>query len=48
MRNGEDLRADLIALVDRFADANLWVAGDVMLDEYIVGDVARISPDAMR
>ncbi len=46
MRNGEELRADLIALVERFTDANIWVAGDVMLDEYIVGDVARISPEA--
>jgi D-beta-D-heptose 7-phosphate kinase/D-beta-D-heptose 1-phosphate adenosyltransferase len=46
MRNGEELRADLIAFVESFVEANIWVAGDVMLDEYIVGDVARISPEA--
>ncbi|MGB5816108.1 MAG: D-glycero-beta-D-manno-heptose-7-phosphate kinase [Thermoanaerobaculia bacterium] len=46
MINGEDLKADLIDFVERFTEANIWVAGDVMLDEYIVGDVARISPEA--
>ena len=46
MRIGEEPCADLIALIERFSEANLWVAGDVMLDEYIVGEVARISPEA--
>ncbi|MBC7793284.1 MAG: D-glycero-beta-D-manno-heptose-7-phosphate kinase [Clostridia bacterium] len=38
----ESLRASLKA----FASSRAWVIGDVMLDEYITGDVHRISPDA--
>ena len=30
----------------RFSDARVWVIGDVMLDEYVVGDVDRVSPEA--
>ena len=33
-------------VVKAFAGARVWVVGDVMLDEYITGDVRRISPDA--
>lgn len=36
----------LLALLDRFADLNVWVVGDVMLDEYVTGAVERISPEA--
>jgi D-beta-D-heptose 7-phosphate kinase/D-beta-D-heptose 1-phosphate adenosyltransferase len=32
--------------VARFAEARIWVLGDVMLDEYLVGTVDRISPEA--
>src|SRR4030095_10845620 len=35
--------ADLIA---RFSDLPVLVAGDVMLDRFIVGSVTRISPEA--
>jgi D-beta-D-heptose 7-phosphate kinase/D-beta-D-heptose 1-phosphate adenosyltransferase len=46
MSASENPRTDLIALVERFPQAHVWVAGDVMLDEYIVGEVERISPEA--
>jgi D-beta-D-heptose 7-phosphate kinase/D-beta-D-heptose 1-phosphate adenosyltransferase len=39
----------MTSLLDRivaFADARVVVLGDVMLDHYILGDVARISPEA--
>ena len=36
----------LLALPDRFADLNIWVIGDLMLDEYVTGAVERISPEA--
>ena len=36
----------LLALLDRFANLNVWVVGDVMLDEYVTGAVERISPEA--
>jgi D-beta-D-heptose 7-phosphate kinase/D-beta-D-heptose 1-phosphate adenosyltransferase len=36
----------LVDLLPRFAQARLWVIGDVMLDEYLEGDVERISPEA--
>jgi D-beta-D-heptose 7-phosphate kinase/D-beta-D-heptose 1-phosphate adenosyltransferase len=39
-------RADLAALVGRFRDTRVWVAGDIMLDDYVKGDVDRISPEA--
>ena len=34
------------ALVDQFASRRVVVVGDVMLDEFIIGDVERISPEA--
>jgi D-beta-D-heptose 7-phosphate kinase/D-beta-D-heptose 1-phosphate adenosyltransferase len=34
------------ALVDRFSEIAVLVAGDVMLDRFIVGRVTRISPEA--
>jgi len=36
----------LLALPDRFADLEVWVVGDLMLDEYVTGTVERISPEA--
>jgi len=36
----------LVELVKRFPQAHIWVAGDLMLDEYHVGSVERISPEA--
>ena len=33
-------------LLTRLAGASVVVVGDVMLDEYVWGDVGRISPDA--
>jgi D-beta-D-heptose 7-phosphate kinase/D-beta-D-heptose 1-phosphate adenosyltransferase len=38
--------ARIDSLLARFDDLQLLVAGDVLLDEYLVGDVDRISPEA--
>ncbi len=37
---------ELKRCVDRFSDARLIVVGDIIMDEYIWGDVSRISPEA--
>jgi rfaE bifunctional protein kinase chain/domain len=37
---------ELKKCVDRFSDARLIVVGDIIMDEYIWGDVSRISPEA--
>jgi len=37
---------DLIALIQRFSSLKVVVAGDIMLDSYIMGSVERISPEA--
>ena len=39
-------RRRLEAILSRFADVELLVVGDVLLDEYLIGDVDRISPEA--
>lgn len=39
-------RARLERLVDSFARLRLLVVGDVVLDEYLFGDVERVSPEA--
>ena len=36
----------LAAAVERFRGLDIWVIGDLMLDEYVIGDVKRISPEA--
>ncbi len=36
----------LLTVLDRFVGLNLWVVGDLMLDEYVMGAVERISPEA--
>jgi D-beta-D-heptose 7-phosphate kinase / D-beta-D-heptose 1-phosphate adenosyltransferase len=36
----------LLATLKRFAPLNVWVVGDLMLDEYLAGAVERISPEA--
>jgi D-beta-D-heptose 7-phosphate kinase/D-beta-D-heptose 1-phosphate adenosyltransferase len=36
----------LLSVIDRFMGLNIWVVGDIMLDEYVVGAVDRISPEA--
>jgi len=38
--------ADLVTTVERFKDLHVWVAGDIMLDEHVTGQVHRISPEA--
>ncbi|MBV8341916.1 MAG: D-glycero-beta-D-manno-heptose 1-phosphate adenylyltransferase [Gammaproteobacteria bacterium] len=42
---GSEMSA-LLALPDRFAGLHVWVAGDLMLDEYVMGAVERVSPEA--
>jgi len=39
-------RRRLAALLRRFAGRRILVVGDVILDEYLLGDVSRISPEA--
>jgi D-beta-D-heptose 7-phosphate kinase/D-beta-D-heptose 1-phosphate adenosyltransferase len=36
----------LIAILDRYRGKHIWVVGDLMLDEYVMGAVERISPEA--
>ena len=36
----------LEALIDRFGNLRILVVGDLLLDEYRVGDVDRVSPEA--
>lgn len=38
--------AGLIAALDRFSTARIAVLGDIIMDEFIWGDVSRISPEA--
>src|SRR6266478_3906111 len=35
-----------VELISEIADRNIVVLGDVMLDEFIWGDVTRVSPEA--
>src|SRR5690242_2387062 len=39
-------RARLTELLPHLAKARVLVVGDAMLDEYLIGDVERISPEA--
>src|SRR3954469_15843251 len=39
-------RSRLVALLEGARDKRIAVIGDAMLDEYLVGDVDRISPEA--
>jgi D-beta-D-heptose 7-phosphate kinase/D-beta-D-heptose 1-phosphate adenosyltransferase len=36
----------LLAILDRYSGMHIWVVGDLMLDEYVMGAVERISPEA--
>lgn len=36
----------LLAILDRYQGMHVWVVGDLMLDEYVMGAVERISPEA--
>jgi D-beta-D-heptose 7-phosphate kinase/D-beta-D-heptose 1-phosphate adenosyltransferase len=38
--------ASLLSILDGFHGKHLWVVGDLMLDEYVMGVVDRISPEA--
>ena len=40
---GSELNENLIS---RMKPAPILVAGDVMVDEYVIGDVERISPES--
>ena len=37
---------ELTPYINQFSDARVLVIGDIILDEYIWGDVSRISPEA--
>jgi D-beta-D-heptose 7-phosphate kinase/D-beta-D-heptose 1-phosphate adenosyltransferase len=36
----------LVTILDRYPGMHVWVVGDLMLDEYVMGAVERISPEA--
>ena len=38
--------AEILPILQAFRGARVWVAGDLMLDEYVEGTVTRISPEA--
>ncbi len=38
--------APLLSVLDRYSGLRVWVVGDLMLDEYVVGAVDRVSPEA--
>jgi D-beta-D-heptose 7-phosphate kinase/D-beta-D-heptose 1-phosphate adenosyltransferase len=38
--------SSLLATLDRYPGMHVWVVGDLMLDEYVMGAVERISPEA--
>ena len=40
-----DLSA-LLSALDRYSSLTVWVVGDLMLDEYVMGAVERVSPEA--
>ncbi len=44
--NGSYSNRELIDFINRFSECRILVIGDIILDEYIWGDVARISPEA--
>ena len=45
-RRAPAMTPNLPGLLERIAERRVLVVGDVMLDEYIDGDAARISPEA--
>jgi D-beta-D-heptose 7-phosphate kinase / D-beta-D-heptose 1-phosphate adenosyltransferase len=38
--------SDLLVILDRYPGMHVWVVGDLMMDEYVMGAVERISPEA--
>jgi len=46
MRHSSPDRGKLRKLLARFSGKRLLVVGDIILDEYLIGDVDRISPEA--
>jgi bifunctional ADP-heptose synthase (sugar kinase/adenylyltransferase) len=42
----DDIIDPAAALVSRFRDRRVLVLGDAILDEYLIGDCSRISPEA--
>jgi D-beta-D-heptose 7-phosphate kinase/D-beta-D-heptose 1-phosphate adenosyltransferase len=36
----------LLKILERYPEMRIWVVGDLMLDEYVMGAVERISPEA--
>lgn len=38
--------ASLVDIFERMRSVGVWIIGDIMLDEYLIGEVDRISPEA--
>lgn len=45
-QGGHSQVSSLLAILDRYPGMHVWVVGDLMLDEYVMGAVERISPEA--
>ena len=43
---GDGAPGSALAILDRYPGQQVWVIGDLMLDEYVLGSVERISPEA--
>ena len=46
LENTHVSKGPLIQLIERFSEARIAVLGDIIMDEFIWGDVSRISPEA--
>ena len=46
LKDTNDSKDQLTQAIDRFSKARIAVLGDIILDEFIWGDVSRISPEA--
>lgn len=46
MNIGKEQRQDLIQTLNKFRNKKVLIIGDVGVDEYVMGDVRRISPEA--
>jgi D-glycero-beta-D-manno-heptose-7-phosphate kinase len=43
---GQDRRTRLLGLVDRFAQQRVAVVGDIVADEFLTGQISRVSREA--
>ena len=46
MYNKDDEKDSFENILNKFSKKNILIIGDLMLDEYVYGDVTRVSPEA--